>query len=88
MHPIVIVSFTPNHYQTDGYNSYFKGPHYVGAAMAFIGGVVYGWIQTRLSWVLDRKQRWTGRVQLLLIIWTTVALLTCILLMLHQYLKL
>ncbi|XP_048781313.2 DNA damage-regulated autophagy modulator protein 2-like [Ostrea edulis] len=63
-------------FPTDGYNSYFKGPHYVGAAMAFIGGVVYGWIQTRLSWVLDRKQRWTGRVQLLLIIWTTVALLT------------
>ncbi|XP_061181494.1 DNA damage-regulated autophagy modulator protein 1-like [Saccostrea echinata] len=63
-------------FPTDGYNSYFKGPHYVGAAMAFVGGVVYGWIQTRLSWLLDLKQRRTSRIQLVLMIWTTVALLT------------
>lgn len=70
--------------QTDGYRSHYKAPHYVGATAAFAGGVVYGWIQTRLSWLLEHKQRKTSRIQLVLMIWTTVALLTCILLVGHS----
>ncbi|XP_052691780.1 DNA damage-regulated autophagy modulator protein 2-like [Crassostrea angulata] len=63
-------------FPTDGYRSHYKAPHYVGATAAFAGGVVYGWIQTRLSWLLEHKQRKTSRIQLVLMIWTTVALLT------------
>nr|XP_022290208.1 DNA damage-regulated autophagy modulator protein 2-like [Crassostrea virginica]XP_022290213.1 DNA damage-regulated autophagy modulator protein 2-like [Crassostrea virginica]XP_022290221.1 DNA damage-regulated autophagy modulator protein 2-like [Crassostrea virginica] len=63
-------------FPTDGYSGYFKAPHYVGATFAFFGGVVYGWIQTRLSWLLDRKQKKTGRIQMALMIWTTVVLVT------------
>ena len=67
-----------------------KVPHYTGAGLAFICGVTYCWIQTRISWKLRRKHgtehstRTVSILQLILCISSTVLLVICILIK-HYY---
>lgn len=60
-----------------------RGPHYVGAGLAFGLGLAYCWLQTRLSWKLRSEKygnHFVAVAQLVNSIALTVFLLLCILL--------